>query len=159
MDVDRILSTFNRHGVEYLLIGGMNFLLRHGATLTFDVDLWIHDTEENRRRCEQALAELEAQWGPDDESWGPVARLSAGWLSRQPVYCLTSPSGAIDIFRRVLGLPDWDRCYERAPLEKTAGGVAYRGLSDLDMLLSQEALPEGERKSDRIAQLRRILGE
>jgi len=35
---DRIFETFNRHGVNYLLIGGMNMLLRHGGNLTYDVD-------------------------------------------------------------------------------------------------------------------------
>ena len=48
MNVDRILETFNRHEVAWLLIGGMNFLLRHKPVLTFDVDLWVDDTVQNR---------------------------------------------------------------------------------------------------------------
>jgi hypothetical protein len=35
MDVDHILRTFDTHGVEFLLIGGMNFLLRHEPVLTY----------------------------------------------------------------------------------------------------------------------------
>jgi hypothetical protein len=62
MNVDRILETFNRQQVAYLLIGGMNFLLGHKPVLTYDVDLWVEDTEENLRRCEAALAELDAEW-------------------------------------------------------------------------------------------------
>jgi hypothetical protein len=52
MTVDQILETFNRRQAGYLLIGGMNFLLRHQPVLTFDVDLWVADTPENLRRTE-----------------------------------------------------------------------------------------------------------
>ena len=52
MNVDRILAAMRDHSVRCLLIGGMNYLLRHEPVLTYDVDLWIEDTEANRRRCE-----------------------------------------------------------------------------------------------------------
>ena len=55
MNVDRILETFNRHQVACLLIGGMNFLLRHQPVLTFDIDLWISD--EDMLACQLALDE------------------------------------------------------------------------------------------------------
>ena len=35
MNQERIFEIFNRHGVNYLLIGGMNMLLRHGGSLTY----------------------------------------------------------------------------------------------------------------------------
>ena len=41
MNVDRILETLNRQDVRYILIGRMNFLLRHTPVLTFDVDVWV----------------------------------------------------------------------------------------------------------------------
>jgi hypothetical protein len=134
MDVDQILATMNDCQVEYLLIGGMNFLLRHEPVLTFDVDLWINDREANRRRCERALEMLEAEWGETDSDWGKVAERGPGWLDRQPVFCLNSPSGAIDIFRSVTGLADWAASRVRASRNMTAGGAAYWGLSDEDML-------------------------
>ena len=34
MNIDHILQMFNASEVEYLLIGGMNFLLRHEPVLT-----------------------------------------------------------------------------------------------------------------------------
>jgi hypothetical protein len=63
MNLDRIFDTFNQHGVAYLLIGGMNFMLRHQPILTFDVGLWIDDRDDNRARCELALAALDAYDG------------------------------------------------------------------------------------------------
>ncbi|MGA2799172.1 MAG: hypothetical protein ABSE63_16455 [Thermoguttaceae bacterium] len=70
MNQERIFECFNKHEVNYLLIGGMNMLLRHGGNLTHDVDLWIEDTEDNRLHCHQALVELEASWGKSDADCG-----------------------------------------------------------------------------------------
>jgi hypothetical protein len=159
MDVDRILATMNDCQVEYLLIGGMNFLLRHEPVLTFDVDLWINDQEANRRCCERALTALDAEWGESDEDWGGVAARDSGWLDRQQVYCLNSPSGAIDIFRSVTGLPDWATSWARASMDATASGTAYWGLCDEDMLQCQLALEAPYRKLERIATLERVLRE
>ena len=157
MNVDLILETLNRHQVAYLLIGGMNFLLRHAPILTYDVDVWIEDTPENRRRCEQALGELQAEWGASDDDWGPVADKPAGWLGSQPLFCLTSPHGPIDVFRSVKGLGPWAASRAKARTSETGRGVAFVGLSDADMLKSQMALPEAERNQDRIRALKKAL--
>jgi hypothetical protein len=157
MDLDHILRAFNARRVDYLLIGGMNFLLRHEPVLTFDVDLWIDDTKENRDRTEQALSDLGAEWGPTEEQWGPVSDRKHGWLASQGVFCVTSAAGAIDIFRQVQGLDSWDQCRARAYSGETGAGTPYSGLSDLDMLASQTALPESGRKQDRIRTLRAAI--
>ncbi len=154
MSIDEILGTLNRHGCRFLLIGGMNFMLRHQPILTYDIDVWIEDSPENRRRCELALCELNAEWGATDEEWGPVSQIAARWLDRQHVYSLITPFGALDIFRSVAGLDHWETCSQRATAETTSSGTAYLGLSDEDMLQCQLALPEGEQKYDRIRALR-----
>ncbi len=158
MNVDHILETMNRNQVSYLLIGGMNFLLRHAPVLTYDVDVWIEDTPENLQRCEKALAELQAEWGASDDDWRPAADRPAGWLGRQWLFCLTSPHGPIDIFRSVRGLGSWAASHAKAQAGKTAGGVPFLGLSDDDMLQCQIALPEAERNSRRIETLKKALG-
>ena len=158
MNVDHILGTLNQCNVRYLLIGGMNFMLRHQPILTYDVDLWIEDQEENRRRTEAALSQLDAQWGVTDDDWGEVAQLASGWLDRQALFCLTSPHGAIDVFRSVAGLDDWETCWNNSSIEEaTAAGTPYRGLSDEDMLLCQLALAVESQKKDRILKLRDSL--
>ncbi len=147
----------HRAGVACILIGGMNFLLRHRSIVTFDIDLWVDDTVENLRKCERVLAELEATWGATDAEWGPVAAKPHGWLSSQALFCLASPSGAIDIFRSVCGLDDFRTALERSVSATTASGVAYHGLCDEDMLRSQLALDERDRSQDRIRILREAL--
>ncbi len=132
-------------------------MLRHKPVLTFDIDFWIEDSGSNISCCEKALAELEANWGKGDKDWGPVSSKKAGWLTRQSVYCLTSPLGAIDIFLQVAGLGTWQESARNAEIITTESGVSFSGISDRDMLKCQEALPEKERKVDRMNILRDAL--
>ncbi len=157
MNIDAILAAMNHHDVRYLLIGGMNFMLRHRPLLTYDVDFWIEDTEKNRARCEQTLANLDAEWGSTDDNWAPVSELPTDWLAKQAVYCLNSPHGAIDIMRSVNGLDAWQESWQKSLEEKTAAGTHYRGLSDNDMLKCQLALSKPQQKHERIRFLREIL--
>ena len=159
MNVDKILATMDEFGVAYLLIGGMNFTLRHEPTLlTFDIDLWIDDTVENRRRCESALSALGAEWGATDADWGPVNNRPPGWLERQALFSLNTPFGALDIFRSVPGPSDWQSSFQAARHEQTVGGVNYHGLSDADMLRCQLALEPLLQKQSRVQKLQSLLG-
>jgi hypothetical protein len=158
MNVDKILATMNEFGVAYLLIGGMNFMLRHEPTLlTFDVDLWIDDTGENRRRCELALNALGAEWGATDIDWAPVSTRPTGWLERQAIFSLNTPFGAVDIFRSLPGVSNWQSSFEAARHEQTGGGVNYHGLGDADMLQCQLVLDSSIQKPSRVQKLQSAL--
>jgi hypothetical protein len=157
VNVDAILEAFHRRKVRAILIGGMNFLLRHQHVMTFDLDLWVADSDENLANVADALRDLGAQWGRDDTSWGPIPSGYA-WLRRQTVFCLTSPYGAIDIFLEVAGLErQWAACRDRCDDRTTDSGIPYVSLSDRDMLACQMALPEGDRRLDRIRYLQQRL--
>jgi len=159
VNVDVILTQFNEHQVDYLLIGGMSFLLRHQPVLTFDVDIWIEPSAENLQRCEKALAALHAEWGREERDWGAVADKAQGWLSGQSVFCLNSPHGAIDIFLSVAGLDAWNSAYQRGVSAVTTTGCTYRSISDRDLLQCQLALLPSEQKKDRIEYLTQKLAE
>lgn len=157
MNVDHILGTLNANNVHYLLIGGMNFMLRHRPILTYDLDVWIEDSEANRMACESALAALDAEWGASEATWGPVKQLSPGWLATQGMVCISSPHGAVDVFRSVAGLENWQICWNRAIGEQTAAGTTYRGISDEDMLLCQLVLDASSQKLDRVQSLQSAI--
>jgi len=157
MDADAIFSTFNLHKVRYILIGGMNFMLRHQPILTFDVDLWIEDTPENRDRCAVALQALNAEWGPSIEDWKSVEFLPDGWLDYQAVFSLLTSAGAVDIFRAVKGMERWEAAWQRSESSATANGTPFHALCDEDLLACQLALPITEQKQDRIAILKAAL--
>ena len=157
MNVDAILEACNRQQVDCLLIGGMNFLLRHQPELTFDVDLWARDDDANLERLNLALKELGAEWGRIETEWLPVPT-DWHWLRIQGVFCLTTQHGAVDIFREVRGLEGrYDECRARAASGTTGSGVKFLGLSDEDMLACQEALPPGQRHERRMAILREAV--
>ncbi len=159
MNIDSIFEMFLKNEVEFLLLGGVNFMIQHEPVLTFDVDVWIRPEQSNLRRCEQALVAMEAEWGESEGRWGPVSKRQPDWLGRQPVYCMICKYGALDLFLEVKGLSDWYESATRAVDIKTTAGITCRGLSDEDMLRCQEALPEREQKKDRIRALRRALGK
>jgi len=63
MDVlDESLLNFwrlmNRHGVAFIMVGGVAVNLQGYSRSTNDIDVWIQDTTENRRRLEKVLADL-----------------------------------------------------------------------------------------------------
>jgi len=156
MNVDTILEVFQRHKVDAILIGGMNFLLRHQPVLTFDIDFWVRDNDENLSRVTAAMRELEAQWGKSEKTWGTLSA-NHDWRS-QNIFCVTTKYGAVDIFREVQGLEgQYEACHARSLLEQTVSGIPYRSLSDRDMLACQLALPENERRLDRVTFLKNHL--
>jgi len=157
LDVKGMLDVLNRNQVEYLVVGGMNFLFRHEPILTYDLDVWIRDTPDNRGRCVTALIALGASWGESESSWRSVETMEGDWLLRQSVFSLLTRHGALDVFRSIAGLDSWDDSFRQAVLVQTSGGISFRGLSDENMLACQEALQESERKLDRIRILREAI--
>jgi len=157
MNIDKILQTLADWNVDYILIGGVNYLLRHEPELTFDVDIWVGDNVENLRKLNHALIAMEAAWGPTEKDWLPVPA-SHEWLKKQSIYCLTTSLGAVDVFREVRGLAGkYSQCKKAALRAETASGVPYFGLDDQHMLTCQEALPPGEQKLKRMAVLKKAL--
>ena len=159
MNVDEILTALQQEQVDYILIGGMNFLLRHVPELTFDVDIWVRDEAQNLACLNLALERLGAEWGRTESEWKAVPT-DWRWLQTQGVFCLTTTHGALDVFREVRGLEGrYLECKVRAIRGCTATGIPFTGLSDQDMLACQEALPPAERKERRIQVLREALGQ
>ena len=157
MNVDEILQALNGEQVDYLLIGGMNFLLRHLPELTYDVDIWVRNDAANLERLNRALRRLGAEWGRTEAEWHPVPE-DWRWLEGQSLFCLTTRHGALDVFRDVRGLEGrYAECRDRRVPSATGTGVKFIALSDEDMLACQEALPPGERKLRRMDVLREAI--
>ncbi len=159
MNVDEILKALHEEQVDGLLIGGMNFLLRHRPEVTFDVDVWVRDDAANLERVNRALQKLEAEWGASVQDWRAVPD-DWRWLQRQGCFCLTTKHGALDIFREVRGLEGrYEECRADALPSATTSGVRYLALSDAHMLACQEALPPAERKQKRVEVLREAIAK
>ena len=57
----RLFSSFERAGLEYLLISGQASVLYGAAMFSEDVDLWIRPTPANARKLLLALADQRAR--------------------------------------------------------------------------------------------------
>ncbi|MDZ4744302.1 MAG: hypothetical protein SGI98_12900 [Verrucomicrobiota bacterium] len=157
MDIDHIFKSLTEGKVDYILIGGVNFLLNHEPILTYDVDIWFRNTAENKERLNNVLAGLGAKWGESAETFRPIPE-SPEWLDRQVMFCVTTDAGSLDIFREVKGLEGcYEECFIRSSEKRTNTGISYRSLSDGDMLACQMALDPRDQKLDRIKVLKLAL--
>ena len=152
-----VLRTLQDFEVAYLLIGGMNFFLAHQPISTQDIDVLIEDSEDNRRRCELALTAMDAEWGKSDSDWGYVRDKASGWLSQQQVYCMLTKFGPLDIFRSVKGVDSFEEAKQRASFKMLEEKISVSLLSARDLLECQLVLPEGSRRLDRVAYLKKFL--
>jgi hypothetical protein len=57
-DFEDILDLFARHGVRYLIVGGLAFIFHARPRYTKDMDLWVDPETENVRRANRALEEF-----------------------------------------------------------------------------------------------------
>ena len=57
-----ILQVLDRHGVDFILVGGVAAILEGAPVSTLDLDVVVLPTEENRERLLSALVELEARY-------------------------------------------------------------------------------------------------
>jgi predicted nucleotidyltransferase len=58
----RILETLERHGVEYIVVGGVAAVLRGAPVTTFDIDALVRIDAANVTRLSNALEELDARF-------------------------------------------------------------------------------------------------
>ncbi len=67
-----ILQVLNRHGVHYIVVGGVAAVI-HGAPMTtFDLDTLVRIDQNNAKRLAQALSELEARFREHDRLVEPT---------------------------------------------------------------------------------------
>jgi hypothetical protein len=68
-----LLATLHRHGVEFIVVGGLAAVI-HGAPVhTLDVDVVYARTPENIQRALAALTELDARFRTDSRGLRPDA--------------------------------------------------------------------------------------
>lgn len=56
--VDKTISTFNKFGIEYMIVGGASAIIQGFNSVTQDIDLYLDKTEENKENLKKALKKL-----------------------------------------------------------------------------------------------------
>lgn len=57
-DFEDMLALLERHGVQYLIVGGLAFIYHAKPRYTKGMDIWVESSDENVRRANAALAEF-----------------------------------------------------------------------------------------------------
>lgn len=134
LDPVRIFEALERHGVEYLTIGGVAVNAHGHLRNTRDVDILIEWTAENMGRLAAALRDLDARLFGVDADFLDVDPLDPEDLFNVGSFTLRTVGGGLDLFDpdEIPGGRPYDEMRPRA-VEATVAGVRIRavGLDDL----------------------------
>ncbi len=119
-DFEDMLDLLDKHGVRYLLIGGLAFIFHAKPRYTKDMDLWLDPSQENVSRANRALAEFGSPYLMDDTKPDEILQLGL-------------PPDRIDFFLQIDG-PAFEAAWEKRILG--AYGRAKANWIDLDSLIA-----------------------
>jgi hypothetical protein len=118
LDLGELIAALARHGVDYVVIGGVAAQVHGHRRTTMDLDLTPDPSPENLRRLSAALTELEAR--PRD----------AG--AKEEAEILVTRHGQIHVLKEPKGARGFDQMRERALVVDLDGNeVAIVALDDL----------------------------
>jgi hypothetical protein len=130
-DPAAIIEALDRHGVRYVLIGGVASVLHGAPTVTTDIDLVPERSADNLRRLVECLHELGA-WRVTDPTEGP-SRPSAEDL-RHRIELFDTTAGPVDVVFEAQRIGGYERLVANAtPMQVGRTRVLVASLDDLIM--------------------------
>ncbi|HZK16537.1 MAG TPA: DUF6036 family nucleotidyltransferase [Solirubrobacterales bacterium] len=111
LDAQRILVELTRHGVEYVLVGGMAAQTHGNTRMTNDVDLIPAPDPDNLGRLAGALRALDARVL---NSGHEHLEIDSRMLPRATIWQLATPHGDIDVLHEAPGAAPYPELRERA---------------------------------------------
>ena len=133
-----IFATLDRHGVRYVLVGGLAATLHGASHLTTDVDVVPQETKANLERLSAALRELDAQIRVAGEPDGVPFDHSAASLARVRFWNLQTSKGDLDIAFEPSGTHGYDDL-ARDVVVMRVRGIDVPVASLADVIRSKEA--------------------
>jgi uncharacterized protein (DUF1330 family) len=136
--VDEIVAVLERHGVKYVVIGGIASVLHGSPHATRDVDITPERSQENLTRLSAALKDLNARVRAADVEEGLPFSHDATSLGGVMVWNLTTLHGDLDISFVPSGTEGFD------DLSRDAEPIDFHGVTILvaslaDVIRSKQA--------------------
>jgi hypothetical protein len=149
------LETLVRHGVDFVLIGGMAGVARGSAYLTQDVDVAYERSRENLERLAGALQELDAtlRGAPTGVPFVP----DAATLANGANFTFDTRYGPLDVLADPAGAPSYDTLRREAGDELLVEGVRIR-VASLDHLIAMKEAA-GRPKDQLMASEYRVISD
>jgi hypothetical protein len=114
LDADAMFGCLDRHGVRYVLIGGLAAVL-HGSPLpTLDADICPALDPDNLRRLALALEELDARIRSADAAGGGAFPRDAAFLGGIELLNLVTRAGDLDLAFAPAGGAGYEQLAPRA---------------------------------------------
>jgi hypothetical protein len=157
LDAQSIVACLKRHGVEYVLIGGLAAVLHGSPQVTFDADICPARDPENLERLAAALREMNARLRAADAPEGLPFSCDEGFLAGVQMLNLVTDYGDLDLSFEPSGTEGYPDLIRNASLMTLKGqSVSVAALEDV--IRSKEA---AGRLKDQAALpiLRRLLEE
>jgi hypothetical protein len=133
LDLVRLLETLARHGVEYVVIGGVATQVHGHRRTTMDLDLTPDPKPENIRRLSAALEELEARPTDPDLEGGELSSTDPDRLAVAPVVPpMSTLHGQLHILKEPKGARSFEQLRDTALVVELEGiEIAIASLDDL----------------------------
>jgi len=138
-DPKRMLSVLTKHGVDFIVIGGVAATLHASPFATFDLDICPAPGTDNLRRLTAALEELDARIRVTDEPEPMKINFSPKVIEAAPFLNLITKWGPLDIVHRpggTEGYRDIARDAKKVKIQDLEVAIASRA----DVLRSKEAV-------------------
>lgn len=116
---EEVIRLLGRHGVRYVLVGGLAAISHGSSLVTVDVDICHARDRDNLERLADALQEVRADLRGAEP--GLLFRLDAKTLERGDSFTFSTDLGAVDI----LGTPSGTEGYD--DLARTADSLELFG--------------------------------
>ena len=124
-DFKEILSTFNEHGVRYLIVGAYAVIKYAEPRYTKDLDIWVEATMDNARKVYAALQAFGA----------PMADLTESDFASDGFFQMGRPPVRIDIMMTIDGVEFGDAWPNRQ--EGDFDGIPATFLSPDDLITNK----------------------
>jgi hypothetical protein len=134
---EELLRALARHGVDYVLIGGLAANLHGSSALTNDADICPDPGATNLDRLAMALRDMDARIRADAEPDGLPFACDADFLSRMRLVNLTTRFGDFDVAFEPAGTGGYQDLVTRA-VDFDIDGVTVRVAALSDIIRSKE---------------------
>jgi hypothetical protein len=154
-----LLEHLSRHGVDYVVIGGIAAVLHGSERNTFDLDVCPAQDPVNLQALGEALVGIEARLRGIEEDLPFVP--DGATLAGVEILTLDTALGPLDVLMRPAGAPAYEALRRRAQRMDTGGhAVLVASLEDLIGMKTESDRPKDREDVERLealALLRRRL--